>query len=258
MIDDLHHEHSAESVAAQLATNGLAPVHGLHSRAKLVAYGKELGRVVPHRDSDADGVTAIRRQPGLHHEGYQGFSSDALTPHTDRSGTAEPPQLLLLTCGRVSRTGGECIVIDGRAVYKDLAASEPGAAEALSAPRTVLFGGAGGHLGSIFEAVPGGRIRVRYRSDDLVKFSPDITRWLPALDAAIERHVIRFSLEPGEGYVLDNHRWLHGRSAYTGDRVMYRLSVEPHPRFAIPSGFALQPTNGSREPIDRTGGPATP
>ncbi|WP_369797512.1 TauD/TfdA family dioxygenase [Nocardia sp. CNY236] len=65
--------------------------------------------------------------------------------------------------------------------------------------------------------------------------------WLPQLAEAIDRHAIRFTLEPGDGYVLHNHRWLHGRTAFTGDRVMYRLSLDPHPEFAIRSGF-IAPT----------------
>ncbi|MGV9677354.1 TauD/TfdA family dioxygenase [Nocardia sp. NPDC003482] len=96
---------------------------------------------------------------------------------------------------------------------------------------------ASGHLGSVFEHAQGGRIRIRYRRDNLVKYSPEVRRWLPTFDAAIDRHTVRFGLEPGEGYVLHNHRWLHGRAAFTGERVMYRLSLNPHPEFAIPSGF---------------------
>ena len=37
--------------------------------------------------------------------------------------------------------------------------------------------------------------------------------------------------------MLHNPRWLHGRTVFTGDRVMYRLSLNPHPEFAIPSDF---------------------
>lgn len=129
-------------------------------------------------------------------------------------------------------------MIDGCSVYNDLAMNNPEAAHALSQPRTALFGGAAGYLGSIFEHAQRGRIRVRYRNDGLVKYSPEITRFLPVLTASIKRHTTCFTLEPGQGYVLHNHRWLHGRTAFTGDRVMYRLSLEPHPEVAIPSGFA--------------------
>lgn len=183
-------------------------------------------------------MTTLEHRAGIGHRlGFEGFGTGALPPHTDRSGVAEPPALLLVVCGRKSATGGECIAIDGQAVYADLAMNQPDAVQVLTQPRTALFGGASGHLGSIFEHAQGGRIRVRYRRDRLVKYSPEISRWLPALDAAIDRHTIRFVLDPGQGYVLHNHRWLHGRAASTGERVMHRLSLNPHPEFAIPSGF---------------------
>ncbi|MEV6431766.1 TauD/TfdA family dioxygenase [Nocardia sp. NPDC051463] len=238
MFVDLQQEWAA-GVATQLATDGLAWVDGIRTRAQLVTLGASLGHVVPHRDSGPDGVTTLMHRGGFAgRAGFEGFGQGALPPHTDRSGIPEPPALLLVACGRRGRSGGECIAIDGYAVYGELMLTNPAAAQALSRPRSVLFGGAAGCLSSVFEHTPDGRIRVRYRRDELAQFSPDLARWLPALSDAIERHTTKFALEPGHGYVLHNHRWLHGRTAFTGERVMYRLSVNPYLGFCIPSGFA--------------------
>ncbi|MBF6545669.1 TauD/TfdA family dioxygenase [Nocardia brasiliensis] len=244
MFVDLQQDWAA-GVAVGLAADGFARFDKVRTRAQLVTRGASLGRIVPHRDSDDDGVTTLQNRGGLARRiGFEGFGTGALSPHTDRSGVLEPPALLLVVCGRKSSSGGECIAIDSRSVYTDLAINDPEAARALSQPRTALFGGAAGYLGSVFEHSQGNRIRVRFRMDGLVKYSPEITRWLPVLGAAIERHTIRFALEPGQGYVLHNHRWMHGRTAFTGDRVMYRLSLDPHPEFAIPSGFEAPNTVG--------------
>ena len=239
MFVDLQQDWATE-IAARLTDDGFARFDGIRPRAQLVTLGASLGRIFPHRDSDDDGVTTLENRGGLGQRiGFEGFSNGALAPHTDRSGVIDPPALLLVVCGRKSASGGECLAIDGRSVYSDLTLSHPGAIEALSRPRTALFGGAAGYLGSVFERTRGGRIRIRLRMDGLVKYSPEIMSWLPALTAAIERHTVRFTLAPGEGYVLHNHRWLHGRAAFAGDRVMYRLSLNPHPEFAIPSGFEI-------------------
>ncbi|MEU8895016.1 TauD/TfdA family dioxygenase [Nocardia sp. NPDC048505] len=237
MFVDLQQEWAA-GVAAQLAACGLAMIEGIRTRAQLLTFAASLGHVVPHRDSNPDGVTTLmHRGVVAGRAGFEGFGKGALPPHTDRSGIPEPPALLLVVCGRKGSSGGECIAIDGSAVYVEMMLMNPDAAQALSQPRTVLFGGAAGYLGSIFEHTADGRIRVRYRRDELAKFSPGLARWLPALDDAIEHHTTKFVLEPGQGYVLHNHRWLHGRAAFTGERVMYRLSMNPYPGFAIPSGF---------------------
>jgi hypothetical protein len=243
MFVDLQQEWAA-GVAEELVADGLARFDGITTRAQLVALGASLGRTVPHRDSEPDGVTTLMHRGGLAGRiGFEGFGNGPLPPHTDRSGTPDPPALLMVVCGRKGK-GGECIAIDGQCVYADLILTNPEATQVLSRPRTVLFGGASGYLSSIFEHTPDGRIRIRYRSDELAKFSPDIVRWLPTLTDAVERRTIQFGLEPGQGYVLHNHRWLHGRTGFTGDRVMYRLSVNPHADFAIPSGFEAPNTVG--------------
>lgn len=229
----------AAGVATRLSDSGFARFDKIHSRAQLVTLGASLGRIVAHRDSGGDGVTTLEDRGGFGNRlGYAGFGTGKLAPHTDRSGVVEPPALLVVVCGRKAFSGGECLAIDGQAVYVDLAMNDPQAPDALSSPRTALFGEAAGYLGSIFEYGQGDRIRVRYRTDDLVKFSPEIARFLPVLAAAIKRHTITFALEPGAGYVLHNHRWMHGRTGFTGNRVMHRLSLDPHPEFAIPSGFS--------------------
>jgi hypothetical protein len=101
-----------------------------------------------------------------------------------------------------------------------------------------LFGGAAGFLGSVFEHQPDGRVAIRLRMDDLARFSPLAHRALPALRDASERHTVTFRLSAGEGYVVANRRWLHARRAFAGDRAMWRVIADPHPRWAIPSGFA--------------------
>ncbi|MGW5384154.1 TauD/TfdA family dioxygenase [Nocardia sp. NPDC003963] len=238
MLVDLQ-QNWAASVAAGLVSDGIARFDRVSSRAQFVTLAASLGRLVSHRDSDSDGITTLQNRGGIARRmGFGGFGAGALAPHTDRSGVIDPPVLLLVVCERRAASGGECIAIDGQRVYTDLAATAPEAVEVLSQPRTALFGGAAGYLGSVFEHASGGRVRVRYRRDGLAQYSPQVTRWLPQLEEVIDRHTVRFSLDPGEGYVLHNHWWLHGRSAFTGDRVMYRLNLNPHPEFGILSGFS--------------------
>jgi alpha-ketoglutarate-dependent taurine dioxygenase len=168
-----------------LARRGLVLVDGLADSVDLLRLARSVATVVPHRDSASDGVTTLVDLGSAARSGFAGFSACALDPHTDRSGVAHPPALLMLSCSRPATSGGECVLIDGQAVYLDLAEAEPEALAALCAPRSVLFGGASGHLG-----------------------------------ATIDRHAVELNLSAGQGYVLDNHRWLHGRRAFTGHRVV--------------------------------------
>jgi hypothetical protein len=209
---------------------------GVGSARDLLRLAQSIATIVPHRDSNAVGLTTISDVGGRARSGFAGFSARALDPHTDRSGIARPPTLLMMSCGQPARNGGECFVVDGKAVYDDLAESNPQALESLSTPRSVLFGGATGYLGSIFTRA-GGRISIRLRLDELARFSPETKRWLPVLRAAIDRHAEMFRLNVGQGYVLDNSRWLHGRYAFTGRRVMYRVNGNPLAHVVITPGF---------------------
>jgi alpha-ketoglutarate-dependent taurine dioxygenase len=225
------------AVMGALSRRGLVLVEGLADSADLLRLARSVATVVPHRDSAADGVTTLVDLGSDQNGAFAGFSSCALPPHTDRSGVANPPALLVLGCSQPATSGGQCVLIDGQAVYDTLADTAPDALAALCTPRSVLFGGASGHLGAIFTEYDGGRVTIRLRQDDLVQFSPEVSRWLPRLRAAIARHMHELDLRAGQGYILDNHRWLHGRRAFTGHRVVHRVNANPLPHLGIRTGI---------------------
>lgn len=237
---DVRDPHADAHVVSALTEHGAVIIEGLGDPGALLILADNIGAVVPHRDSAANGITTITDM-GIDVAslgGFTGFTSRGLDLHTDRAGLAHPPELLLMVCGQVAVSGGECLLADGQAVYDYLAAEIPDALRALSAPRCALFGGAAGHLGSVFTtSTCGGRILVRLRTDELARFAPAATRWLPALRAAIDRHTTAVKLDRSQGYVLHNHRWLHGRRAFTGRRVMFRVHANARPHLKIPSGF---------------------
>jgi alpha-ketoglutarate-dependent taurine dioxygenase len=223
-----------------LAEHGFVLLDGVTSRNDLLRLAHSIATIVPHRDSDASGLTTIADLGCQVRSGFAGFSACALNPHTDRSGTVSPPALLMMVCGQPATSGGECVVIDGKAVYDDIAEADPKTLKALSAPRSVLFGGAAGHLGSVFTKIDD-RVTIRLRLDELAQFSPETTRGLPILRAAIDRHATVFRFDVGQGYVLDNYRWLHGRRAFSGQRVMYRVNANPLASLRIAPGFRPSP-----------------
>jgi len=235
---DVRQPGSVARLVRALSHGGFALLDGVLDARALLKATRSIATVVPHRDSRPDGVTVLTdRGSGSTRRGFVGFGRCELMPHTDRSGMAHPPALLMMACDQLADTGGESAVIDGAALYADLAENEPEAVQALSTPRSALFGGAAGHLGSVFTLYPDGRTTVRLRLDDLARFSPQATRWLPLLRAMIDRHAMTVPLRATEGYVLDNHRWLHGRRAFSGNRVVHRVTANPSPHLAIPSGF---------------------
>lgn len=90
------------------------------------------------------------------------------------------------------------------------------------------------------EAHPG-RTALRYRDDgELSARSPIHANALRALSRAIADRTVSCPLESGDAYVVDNHRMLHGRSAFSGHRVFLRYLLDT-PKLALGIAGPLDP-----------------
>ena len=68
-------------------------------------------------------------------------------------------------------------------------------------------------------------------------FSADATPIIPLLRAVITQHLHAIQLRTGQGLLVSNTRWLHGRDRYTGPRVMLRILGDSLPGTGIQPGF---------------------
>lgn len=228
-----------ERAAAALRDRGLIRLGRLGGRGGVLgAAGRLMSAVWQHRDADPDGLTVIR-DTGRHEgrPGFAGLGRGSLALHTECAQLPHPPRLLLLACARSADAGGESLLVDGRTVLTELADVRPSALEALAAPRAAYFGGVDGHFAPVLGRLANGRWRLRLRQDSLARFSPEAEAHLPALRRAIERNTIRLTLFEGQGIVLDNHRFLHGRTSFVGERLLLRALGQPTPHLALQPGF---------------------
>ncbi|MEC4020485.1 TauD/TfdA family dioxygenase [Streptomyces sp. H27-D2] len=227
-------------IAAQLRDDGIVTVDGLFTRSAVLAFASRIMAVRSHRDSDPDGLTSIRDTHRHDRRiGFAGLGNGELAPHTERAGVPVPPRLMLMVCEQTADRGGECLLTDGRAAHADLSVWSPEAAVMLAKPRTAYFGTGDGHPSQVFTVHRGGRVSVRLRQDDLARWSPLVARHVPDLRDAIIRNQHKLSLAVGQAYLVDNERWLHARTRFSGDRRFLRALGEP--RFAVPDGFAVDP-----------------
>ena len=225
-------------LASALTIHGVATFTGLAKRAKALRVAGEVLTLVSHRDAEADGVTVIRDLGGIAaRPGCAGFGHQELYPHTEGTTLVRPPAAMMLVCARPAVSGGESLLVDAAAVHSALLAVDADLAAALGEPRSALFGGGAGHLGAVFSPGKAGRVVVRFRGDDLVRFHPRIACKLHVLRQVIEQRSVRLRLQHGDGFLISNTRWLHARTAFTGPRIMYRILGAPLPELNIPSGF---------------------
>ena len=138
---DLREPDSTPRIADALRRQGMAVFCGVSDRAGLLRAGHSLMTIRIHRDSDGEGVTTIERRFSAAMGSLAGFTERELVPHTDGSAVAEPPRVLMLTCVRRPRTGGQVVLVDGCGLYREIAESDPAMLDALRAPRSAYFGG---------------------------------------------------------------------------------------------------------------------
>jgi hypothetical protein len=224
-------------VAAGLARNGLVTFECEPTRAAALALARQLMIPRTHRHADADGITVICDRGSLaSRPGYAGFGTGELEPHTELTSAPQPPALLMLACARAAPSGGASFVADGAVVHAHLAGSQHLLAAALARPRTAIFGDPG-WPSAVFEPEPDGWMTIRLRLDDLARFTPGVRRAVSRLREVIAEHMVELTLQPGQGFLLDNSRMLHGRRAFSGERVMYRVIGDPAPGLECRAGF---------------------
>jgi alpha-ketoglutarate-dependent taurine dioxygenase len=224
-----------ERVAYALARNGMVTFDSIQSTGELLYLCTQLGTIVKHRDADEVGLTRIVKRYDLQTtDGYQAFTSFHLTLHTDGSSTPDPATLVILWCAQPAEEGGMSLFVDGKQIYQVLAREYPHVLQALTAPNSALFAGSEAPLyNSIFGTLTDGSICLRFRYDSLGYYAAPVCSVLPSFMDLLGQHTISFTLQKHQGYILQNGRWLHGRTAFCGEREMYRVLVRTDPATSI-------------------------
>lgn len=192
---------------------------------------------VDHPHQLVEGLTVIT--PHHRFEGAEseaGFTWSSLHAHTDRSLQAEPPSVLAALMTSPSPSGGATTLVDGARVLIRLRRHfDDGALADLrltpadgSAERPVVD-------------MAAGLTRLRYRDDGIAapRGGPNV---LSQLRRLIVEETVTLELAAGDGYLVHNHRFLHGRTAFTGGRLLVRFlaRVTPdHPYAWLNGGFSI-------------------
>lgn len=196
------------------------------SKEEFVELCGRVGPSLPHRDAGPDNVTEVTFVSKLAGQpGYNGLSSGPLDPHTDGSGNTVTPNYVALWCEEQAGEGGESLLVDIEGVVADLLREAPWVVEVLSERNVAIFrSGTEEYHGPVLFQEPGGqRWRVRLRLDSQGFFNGEGQRAIYRLREAISRRTKTFSMQAGEGYIIDNFRVLHGRLPFAGSRKMLRL-----------------------------------
>jgi gamma-butyrobetaine dioxygenase len=225
------------NLAGALATLGFALVRGLGTGEDALATLAAL--FGPMRETNWGRIADVKSIA----DGYDlSMTGRALEPHVDNPYRLPGPGYIFLHCLENSAEGGESTLVDGFRAAEELKSGDPAAYDVLSQtqvtfryadPDAILE-----HHGSLIEHAADGRVaRVRFhnRADQVVAKRPaELTAYYKARRAFAElvwsdRLTIRLKLNPGEAYIVDNYRILHGRTAIdlsTGNRHLRQCYMD--------------------------------
>ncbi|HEX4421163.1 MAG TPA: TauD/TfdA family dioxygenase [Kofleriaceae bacterium] len=187
--------------------------------------------------SHAGRIEDLRTDTTNAHTDQLGYTDAAIDLHTDQPFLDEPPRYQLVQGVRVADTGGETVLADGAAAFRYLASHDAEAADRLL-HTPVRFHRKQRQLEREVVAPivtqRDGRLRVRVSYFTMAPFQLAFDRmagWYRAYDQLVRilrdpAHHVRFQLRPGDVVVYDNHRMLHGRTAFRGPRWVRGVYID--------------------------------
>jgi alpha-ketoglutarate-dependent taurine dioxygenase len=256
-----------DAVTTRLHNDGwclLRPVDA--SADHFLAFAREFGTIQRHIRADAAGLVGPNKSVDQSWKEYRseyiGVDQGRMDPHTDGSFLAgalsidgrlhhvDPPAVVLLQCVEPAYSGGHHLVVDGQAVVERLMATDPELVRMLTFPGcvTVCRDDQISRDIPVLSSCPDGSLRVRFRYDSKTYAPPEA---LPALQA-----FHRLTCDPdllhtieqraGETLIIDNHRALHGRTAFENhpehpQRTLRRAWIREHRESPL-VGVEDQPT----------------
>ena len=166
-----------------------------------------------------------------------------LEPHTDESYRYAPPGISLFHCLQAApKGGGESLLVDGFAVAEALRETAPAAFDRLSRLSFSFRDSGGAKIyvarGRVISLDQDGNVvGIRYSDRALLPLDLPVDHIEPAYDALRAwagllydaRFPFRYLMKPGDLHVFDNHRVLHGRTAFNvgqGTRHLQQCAVD--------------------------------
>ncbi len=222
-----------------LSRDGIVIFKGIASMNDLVRLSNKIGKPIQHRDADANGIITLRPREDEQEETFKGYTHKEQYVHTDGTMVENPADIVVLYCEMPAKKGGESTFVDGRELHRKLKREDPGLLAALMEKDAGIFGDstADRKIKAIFKHYGTNRMSICFRNDKLVSYSKMIQDKFAYLIATIGSLTSRIKLNSGEGYIVNNHRFIHGRDSFEGDRIIHRVQLHSHRSNGILSGF---------------------
>lgn len=201
--------------------DGIFLFAGIKNQRDFQEMFKMIAERQPHPDDDDSGFTRIYPEARLVSGTLGVRTNQTLGAHTDGSAVVQPPLLVATYLAQPAIRGGDALLLDGHRLVRRFRSANPRAFAILCESDVLMFGRE--KLPAPVFSADGGYIKLRCRSDGLLTpRDQHANAAYLALQTMIDDDAVRVPLIAGSGYIAQNNRWLHGRTRFTGHRLMYR------------------------------------
>ncbi len=202
-------------------------------RTEFLALSRYFGSIIHHEHSEADGIVPVA--PLNHHPEYVNTTNKELLPHTDGSFALQPPKVVAMQCEVAAASGGLTTFVEAQWIYETLKQRDPEGLETLFRPDALTVKRSNRVATKPIFQRCSDRVEMVFRADSAARVTiapPCVTAFETIKTLAQDpANQLCFQMQPGDIFVFDNTRILHGRTAFAegDDRRLNRLWFDGKP-----------------------------
>ncbi len=234
---------ATEAIQKTLQTEGACIISSISGEDQYISFCRILGEIYAHRDSASNGITPVsHNQKQEKMPGFSGFSQDSLEFHTDRSTVETPPAFVALYSASPALAGGYSRLVDGAKLCSFLSKQDPDAFAFLTSSHRCIYDDSQFiYRGPLLYSTLNGKYGIRFRCDGNGYYSFNDLPIVARIINCARKFEHSLVLEKDQALIINNERWLHGRTAFQGDRSLLRILLKPGSWFS--RGFEIENLN---------------
>lgn len=192
---------------------GFEVINNIASISDFLKLGKTIGKIIQQTDDHGSGITTLSPKILINKQAY---NKSSLYVHTDRSTLEYPPDYVLFWYEKMPEHGGSPVIFDAQEMPKDRVHEFNFEAVFMSENDNFI---------NKYKFYDEENNIFRFRRDKYIYVNNnDLHRHGKLIDY-IDHNSIIVKIIEGQCLLVNNKHVLHGRTAFSGDRVLHRIHI---------------------------------
>ena len=188
-------------------------INNLSSIEEVLAFAHSVGRVLQQKDCNGKLYATLSPAIAINKQAY---GTNSLFVHTDRSTLDHPPEYVLIWYETMPDYGGLPTIFD---------------AKELLTPRInefnfeAIYGSENDSFLNKYKLYDAKKDIFRFRRDNYIYVNQNNMQKYNKLIDFINQNIIKIKIKSGQCLLIKNNHIFHGRTSFSGDRVIHRVHI---------------------------------